>query len=171
VLEPGQTVPDFMMTTQEGETRRLSDLRGHVVVLTFIYTRCPLPDFCPLIDRKFAELAGKIATVASRAEQVRLVSVSFDPAHDTPEVLRKHAQRQGAHPPLWTFAVASNDELAKVRPALGLVYWPDQNEIGHNLVTAIIDQEGRLVRLERGKKWEPMEFLKVINALLPHNHE
>jgi protein SCO1/2 len=170
LLEPGQPVPDFMMTTQEGETLRLSELRGHVVVLTFIYTRCPLPDFCPLIDRKFAELAGKIAPVASRAEGVRLLSVSFDPDHDTPEVLRQHARRQGAQPPFWTFAVASNEELAKVGPPLGLVYWPDQNEIGHNLITALIDQEGKLVRLERGKKWEPAELFKAIDTLLPHSH-
>jgi protein SCO1 len=169
LLEPGQMVPNFTMTTQEGKTLSLEDLRGHVVVLTFIYTRCPLPDFCPLIDRKFSELAGKLSVVASRAEQVRLLSVSFDPAHDTPEVLNEHARRQGARPPLWTFAVASNDELAKVAPALGLVYWPDQNEIGHNLVTAIIDPEGRLVRLERGRKWEPIDLLKAISTLLPQS--
>jgi protein SCO1 len=171
VLEPGQPVPDFAVTTQEGKTLHLSDLRGHVVVLTFIYTRCPLPDFCPLIDRKFAELASKVGAVASRAEQVRLLSVSFDSAHDTPEVLRLHAERQGAQPPLWTFAVASNDELAKVAPALGLVYWPDTNEIGHNLVTAIIDPAGRLARLERGRKWEPIDFLKTINGLLPRSRQ
>jgi protein SCO1 len=171
VLEPGQEVPEFTMTTQEGKTLHLSDLRGHVVVLTFIYTRCPLPDFCPLIDRKFAELAGKLAVVPSRAEQVRLLSVSFDPAHDTPEVLRQHAERQGARPPLWTFAVASNEELAKVATALGLVYWPDQNEIGHNLVTAIIDSEGKLVRLERGRKWEPGDILKTVHSLLEQSRQ
>ncbi len=117
-------VPDFTMTTQEGRTLALSELRGKVVVLTFIYTRCPLPDFCPLMDRKIKELAGKVDAMPGRAEQVRLLSVSFDPEHDTPEVLRKHAQVQGARPPLWTFAVASHDELAKVAGPLGLMYGP-----------------------------------------------
>ncbi len=124
MLEPGEPVPDFAMTTQDGKTLRLSDLRGKVVVLTFIYTRCPLPDFCPLMDGKFAELARTVAAVPGRAEQVRLLSVSFDPEHDTPEVLAKHAKLRGAKPPLWTFAVASHEELRKVAAPLGLTYGP-----------------------------------------------
>ena len=103
-LEPGEPVPDFTMTGQDGKTFKLSDLRGHVVVLTFIYTRCPLPDFCPLMDRKFADLAQTVATFPRRAEAIRLLSVSFDPEHDTPEILRKHARIRGGTPPLWTFA-------------------------------------------------------------------
>src|SRR5262249_4052620 len=110
VLEPGQAVPDFAMTTQEGRALRLSELRGFVVVLTFIYTRCPLPEYCPRVDRKFAELADKIRAVPGRADRVRLLSVSFDPEHDSPEVLSRHARAQGAVPPLWTFAVASHAE-------------------------------------------------------------
>lgn len=170
VLEPGEMVPDFTMTTQDGKTLRLADLRGKVVVLTFIYTRCPLPDFCPLMDKKMAELASKLAAVPARAEQVRLLSLSFDPEHDTPEVLAKHARMQGAQPPLWTFAVAGHDELAKVAPALGLTYGPTENEIVHNLSTSIIDREGRLVRLETGaagKAWSPTDFFKAVNGLLP----
>jgi protein SCO1 len=166
-LAPGQEVPDFTMTTQEGKTLRLSDLRGRVVLLTFIYTRCPLPDFCPLIDRKFRELAGKLGAVRQRAMQVRLVSVSFDPEHDTPLVLARHAQSQGAVPPLWTFAVAAHEELRKVAPGLGLTYLPGENEIIHSLSTAIIDERGRLVRLERGTRWEVNALFKAIVALLP----
>jgi len=166
-LAPGQEVPDFAMTTQEGKTLRLSDLRGRVVVLTFIYTRCPLPDFCPLIDRKFRELAGKLGAVRQRAMQVRLVSVSFDPEHDTPLVLARHAQSQGAVAPLWTFAVADHEELRKVAPGLGLTYLPGENEIIHSLSTAIIDERGRLVLLERGTRWEVNALFKAIVSLLP----
>jgi protein SCO1/2 len=165
-LEPGQEVPDFTVTTQDGKTLRLSELRGHVVVLTFIYTRCPLPDYCPLIDRKFRELAGKLGAVHERAAHVRLLSVSFDPEHDTPEVLAAHAKRQGAVPPLWTFAVAAHDELRKVAPALGLTYLPAENEISHTLATAIIDEQGRLVKIEHGPRWEVNVLFKAIVALL-----
>lgn len=171
VLEPGEPVPDFEMTTQDGKRMRLSDLKGKVVVLTFIYTRCPLPEFCPLMDRKFAQLASKLGAVRSWGEQVRLLSVSFDPEHDTPEVLSRHAKRQGASPPLWTFAVARHAELQKVAPALGLMYGPEGNEVVHSLSTAIIDQEGRLFRLETGKKWEPAEFFRQIVALLPRTRK
>ncbi len=146
----------------------LSDLRGKVVVLTFIYTRCPLPDFCPLMDRKFAGLAGSIEGVATRADKVRLISLSFDPDHDTPEVLKKHAQIQGARPPLWTFAVATYDELSRIAPRLGLAYGPTGNEIAHNLSTAVIDSEGKLADLRVGsasKAWTTADLLKVIIPL------
>lgn len=169
-IEIGDPVPDFVVTTQEGKEVRLSDLRGKVVVLTFIYTRCPLPDFCPLMDRKFAELAGTLSAFPDRAEQIRLLSVSFDPEHDTPDVLSKHATVQGAKPPLWTFAVASHAELAKVAPGLGLTYGPMANEVVHNLVTVVIGPDGKLAAREAGstgKTWKPPELLKVIYGLLP----
>lgn len=166
-LEPGQEVPDFTMTTQEGRSLKLSELRGDVVVLTFIYTRCPLPDFCPLMDRKFAELAGKLAGSPERARRVRLLSVSFDPEHDTPEVLRKHAAVQGAKPPLWTFAVAAHDELAKVAAPLGLTYGPTSTEIIHNLCTVVIDPTGRLARLEVGNASKKLQASELFQYLVP----
>ncbi len=170
LLEIGDPVPDFVMTSQDGKHLKLSDLRGNVVGLTFIYTRCPLPDFCPLMDRKFGELASKIAANPLRARRVRLISLSFDPEHDTPEVLAKHAQIRGAAPPLWVFAVAAHEELAKIAPALGLFYEPGSNEIAHNLCTAIIDPQGKLARVEVGtsrNKWESVDLLKTIYASLP----
>jgi len=164
-LKPGERVPDFTVTDEDGKTLKLSDLRGKAVALTFIYTRCPLPDFCPRMDRKFSELAGKVGAVAGRAEGMRLLSVSFDPEHDTPDVLKKHARAQGARPPLWTFAVASHEELARVAQPLGLAYGPGKNEVIHNLVLAVIGPDGRLVRLETGpaaRSWGPAEILKTM---------
>ncbi len=167
VLRPGEVVPNFAMTTQDGKPLELSDLRGNVVVLTFIYTRCPLPDYCPAIDKKFRRLADRLGAVKGRAEGVRLLSVSFDPEHDTPEALRKHAELVGAREPLWTFAVASHAELRKVAERLGLVYGPMPNEIVHNLCTAVIAPDGTLARLEvgtAGKSWEPDDLLGTILA-------
>jgi protein SCO1 len=169
-LEIGDPVPDFAMTSQDGQTVKLSDLRGHVVVLTFIYTRCPLPDFCPLMDKKFSDLAQRIGVFPARANKIRLISLSFDPEHDTPDLLRKHAQVRGATPPLWSYAVASHAELAKIGGSLGLFYQPGDNEIAHNLCTAIIDAAGKLARLEIGterNKWSSTDLQKTIYALLP----
>ena len=169
-LEPGEPVPDFTMTGQDGKTFKLSDLRRHVVVLTFIYTRCPLPNFCPYMDRKFADLAQTVAAFPRRAEAIRLLSVSFDPEHDTPEILRQHARIRGGTPPLWTFASASHDELSRVSGTLGLVYGPGKDEIIHNLCTAVIDPEGRLARLEIGtqrNKWSSADLLKTVYSLIP----
>jgi protein SCO1/2 len=167
VLKVGEVVPDFAVTTQEGRTVRLSDLRGEVVVLTFIYTRCPLPEFCPAMDAKFADLARRIATVPGRAGRFRLLSVSFDPEHDTPEVLAAHAVRRGAKPPLWTFAVASLEELTRVAGPLGLSYIPGTREVGHNLRTAVIGPDGRLGRLEMGAGWSTSDLLKTAYGLIP----
>jgi protein SCO1/2 len=169
-LVPGEVVPDFTMTTQEGRSLKLSELRGKVVALTFIYTRCPLPDFCPRMDRKFAALGDLATAVPSRAEHIRLLSVSFDPEHDTPAILEKHARLQGARPPLWTFAVAQHLELNKVARQLGLTYGPMRGEIVHNLTVAVIGPDGRLVRLESGspaRAWEPAELLHTIVSVLP----
>ncbi len=165
-LEPGQEVPDFTMTTQDGETLRLSDLRGQVVALTFVYTRCPVPDACPLMDKNFGELSNQLGRVAHRAEGVRLLSVSFDPDHDTPEILAEHARRRGAKPPLWTYTVASHEQLREVAEPLGLTYAPMTDEIRHSLSTAIIAPDGTLARLEKGP-WKPQEFLQIIRDLLP----
>jgi protein SCO1/2 len=166
-LEPGEVVPDFAMTTQDGTPLKLSDLRGKVVALTFIYTRCPLPDACPLLSRKFSEVADRLSTAPGRAERMRLLSVSFDPEHDTPEVLKKYATIQGAKPPLWTFAVASHAELARVAPGLGLSYGPRSDDIMHNLTAVVIDAEGRLVKIESGKSWTPTDLFKTIYSQIP----
>ena len=165
-LAVGAEVPDFTVTTQVGTTLRLSELRGKVVALTFIYTRCPLPDFCPAVDLKFADLARLVTISRERANQVVLLSVSFDPKHDTPGVLAAHARRRGAKPP-WTFAVASTDELAKVGPLLGLDYYPERDEFAHNLSTAVIGPDGRLARLELGRGWTPADLFKTILSLIP----
>jgi protein SCO1/2 len=169
-LKPGDEVPDFEMTTQDGQKQRLIDLRGHVVALTFIYTRCPLPDFCPRMDRKFSVLADRVSAVPGREEQVRLISLSFDPEHDTPEVLRRHAALLGGRPPLWTFAVASHEELARIARPLGLLYGPGKGEIIHNLTVALIDPEGRLIRSVSGPDaggWEPADLLKSLYSRIP----
>jgi protein SCO1 len=165
-LKPGEAVPDFAVTTQEGRTLRLSDLKGEVVILTFIYTRCPLPEFCPAMDAKFADLARRISANPARADRLRLLSVSFDPEHDSPEILAAHAGRRGAKPPLWTFAVASREELAKVAEPLGLSYIPGTREVAHNLRTAVIGPDGKLARLETGAGWSSADLLKAAYALI-----
>lgn len=162
LLEAGTLVPDFALTTQDDASLRLSELRGKAVALTFIYTRCPLPDFCPLMDRRFAELARRVRSVPGLADKVRLLSISFDPEHDRPEVLERHARMVGAQPPLWSFAVAGHDELRRVAPGLGLTYGPSQNEIIHTLSTAVIAPDGRLVTLLRGRDWTVDDLLRAL---------
>ena len=165
VLKPGDPVPNFAVTTQSGTAMRLSELRGKVVVLTFVYTRCPLPDYCPLMDRRFAEVAEWLGRSADRAERVRLLSVSFDPEHDTPKVLAEHAGRVGAEPPVWTYAVADHDELRRIAEPIGLRYAPMTDEIRHSLSTSVIAPDGTLALLELGNDWEAADLIAEIRRL------
>ncbi len=164
VLTPGELVPDMTVTLQDGKTAKISDFRGKTLVLTFVYTRCPVPTFCPLMDRKFGELAARLRNTP-REDMVRLLSISFDPEHDTPAVLASHAQARGARMPLWTYSVASHEELGKFGPQLGLMYGPGEKEIMHNLSTAVIAPDGTLARLDVGKaggEWTIDEMLATI---------
>jgi protein SCO1/2 len=118
------------------------------------------------MDRHFGEIArGLAASDPQAAEGVRLLSISFDPEHDTPETLRRHAARVGAEPPLWTLAVAPHDELRKVAEDLGLTYGPTGDEIRHTLSTAVIDPEGRLARLWTGSDWSTLDVRRVVHDL------
>ncbi len=165
-LEPGEVVPDFLVTTQDGSTLKLSDLRGKAVALTFIYTRCPLPEFCPAMDAKFGELSRVIASSPASAAKIQLLSISFDPEHDTPEVLTKHAAARGAKPPLWQFAVMSHEELGKLGGRLGLTYGPMKGEIIHNLSTALIGPDGKLIAIYGGSGWTADEVYQRLRANL-----
>jgi protein SCO1/2 len=169
-LKPGQAVPDFTVTTQADTQLRLSELRGNVVILTFIYTRCPLPDYCPAMDRKFADLSRRLKLLGEPAQKVRMLSISFDPENDTPEVLANHAKMLGAADPLWTFCVATHEELRRVAPAFGLSYGPGEREIIHTLSTAVINADGRLIALELGNNWKVEAVFATIRKQLSATH-
>ena len=162
VVGTGEPVPDGPFTDQAGRARRFSDWRGHVVAVTFVYTRCPLPDFCPRLDRHFREAQEGIARDPGLRGRARLVSVSFDPDHDTPAVLAAHATRVSADPAVWTMLTGSREEVDRFASRFGVsVIRPDKPdaEIVHNLRTAVVDVDGRLVALLSGNDWTPAELL------------
>ena len=106
ILQAGDPVPDTPLLDQDGTPITLKDFRGSALAVSFIYTRCPLPQFCPLIDRRFGEVQKLAADDAALAGKVKLLSISFDPAFDRAEVLRAHAGKVGADPEVWRFATA-----------------------------------------------------------------
>jgi protein SCO1/2 len=156
VMEPGDEVPDDEMQDQEGRTRKLSDWRGRALAVTFVYTRCPLPDFCPLMDRRFADLQRAIAGDAALRDRAHLVSISFDPAHDTGDVIRAHAKARGADPARWSYLTGSRASIDRVTSRFGLSTIDEKDSartITHNLRTAIVDPKGRLVKVYTGNEW------------------
>jgi protein SCO1 len=165
IIEPGTEVADVTFTDQDGTERKLSDWRGRVVALTFIYTRCPVPDFCPRMDQNFAAAQRLLAEDPALASRVHLVSVSFDPEYDTPEILRAHAARVGADPARWSFATGTKEAIDPFAAAFGVAIMRDDKpmqEILHNLRTAVIGKDGRLVTILNGNEWKPEDLVAAI---------
>jgi protein SCO1/2 len=172
LVKPGEEVPEQLFIDQEGKPQPLSALRGHRVALTFTYTRCPMPDFCPLMDRNFQAVQREIKKTPALAD-VRLVSVSFDPQFDTPPVLKAHAKKVAADPLIWTFVTGERDEITRFASRFGVtVERAEQNpiDITHNLRTAVIDAEGRLVKVHTGNAWTPADLLADLKATPAPTH-
>jgi protein SCO1/2 len=162
VINPGEEVPDVQVVDQSGTPRRLSEWRGRVLAVTFIYTRCPLPNFCPLMDRHFAAAQKAIKDDAALRGRARLLSVSFDPGFDTPAVLKDHAARAGADPAMWSFVTGDRDAIDRFAGAFGVSIIredADLKEIVHNLRTAVIDPQGRVVEVFTVNEWTAEELL------------
>ena len=167
LLKPGQPVPDAAFVDQDGRARRFSAFKGSRLVVTFIYTKCPLPTFCPLMDRHFAALQKPLAADAA-LEDVHLVTVSFDPATDTPPVLKAHAERLRADLGRWTFLTGDRDEIDKFASRFGVSVsraLNDERDITHNLRTAIVGADGKLLKVYTGNDWTPEQVLKDLKDL------
>lgn len=168
LLKAGDTVPDTVLTDQDGAPFSLSQWRGSTVVLTFIYTRCPLPQFCPLMDRRFAEiqtLAGEDPALRGR---VRLLSISFDPAADTPAMLKAHGAKVKADRAVWTFATAPEDTVDRFAATFGVnVLREKDGTITHNLRTAVIDPRGRIVAIHDSNAWAVSTIVDQLTTAVP----
>lgn len=162
VMNPGDEVPDDPLQDQTGAVRRLSDWRGRALAVTFVYTSCPLPDFCPLMDRHFGALQRAIAGDARLRDRAHLVSISFDPAHDTPAVIGAHARARGADPATWSYLTGSPAAIDHLTSRFGvsaLAGTEPAPALTHNLRTAVIDPNGRLVKVLSGNEWTVDQLL------------
>jgi protein SCO1/2 len=166
---PGADVPDAALTNQSGRPIRLSDHRGKALLLTFIYTRCPLVEFCPRMTNQFGALESKLREFPALYEGTHLLSVSFDPDYDTPEKLERYARQmaevKGDTFEHWEFAVADAENLGILSDFFGLQLQVTPDEIVHNLRTALIGADGKLVRIYRGNEWTVEEVFSDVEAL------
>jgi protein SCO1/2 len=171
LLKPGEPVPDTKFLDQDAKTRRFGAFAGSPVVLTFIYTRCPLPTFCPLMDRHFATLQKTLKTDPAM-KNVHLVTVSFDPTTDTPAVLKKHGRELDADFTRWTFLTGDRDDVDQFASRFGVSVGRalnDARDITHNLRTAVIGADGKLVKVYTGNDWSPEQILKDLRELATGN--
>jgi protein SCO1/2 len=170
-LEPGEAVPDFAFRNQSGRMVRLGQWRGKVVLLTFIYTRCPLPNFCVRMSRNFAEIDKALEKDPKLYAKTHLLSVSFDPQYDTPAVLRSYggaytgnySKETFAH---WDFAAPTEEELPKVLEFFDVGATPEKDQtITHSLSTVMIGPDGKVAKWYPGNEWTVEQVLGDVRKL------
>ena len=169
--ERGTPLPSSTLRDQQGRVVSARDFEGREVILTFIYTRCPLPDFCPLMMRRLNEAASRLRK-AGRREQVQMVAITIDPARDTPEVLdaygRAHITGEEGDPfAHWSLLVGTPEVTGEWARLFGLTYEPDGAEITHGLRTAVVDREGKVVGVLRGNQWSTDELMALLADARP----
>ena len=165
--KPGDAVPDVALVDQDGRPVHLTHFRGKALALTFVYTRCPLPDYCPLMMRQFAAVQATLANDPALAARTHLLTISFDTKHDTPDVLRAFGEpfQKTAKPfTRWTLATGREEAIRELGGALGLDYVPETQSFTHNLRTAVLDPQGRLRRLFPGNDWKPEDLVAELKA-------
>jgi protein SCO1/2 len=165
VLEDGAAVPDVRLTDASGARRSLSDWRGRVLAVTFIYTRCPLPDFCLRMDQNFAAVQRALLEDAALRDRAALLSISFDPQHDTPAVLAEHARHAGADARVWQFATGDEDSVARFAGRFGISVFREGTApegLTHNLRTAVIKPDGTLLTILNGNDWTAATLLDAV---------
>jgi protein SCO1/2 len=151
-LRAGDPVPAFALVDQRGDAFTAARFRGRRTALTFIFTRCPVPEFCPLMVQRFREVERAVAR--DRAlDDVRLVAVTLDPRFDRPAVLEAYAAAKQVDPARWRLLTGSVDEIARLTTAFAVHVERNGVLLDHTLATAVIDTDGRVVEIWRGNRW------------------
>lgn len=167
VPSAGDPVPDFTLTNQDGRTIHLGQFKGKTVLLTFIYTRCPMPDYCPKMNQNLAEIEKALAADSKAYGATHLLSISFDPKNDTPAALKQYAQRyvHGARSTHWEFAVPPEKELASLTEWFDVGITADQSgAITHSLSTVLIDKDGKVAGFYPSNDWSPAELAQKMKS-------
>jgi protein SCO1/2 len=162
-LKPGDLLPDPPLISETGGTVHLSDYRGKAVVFTFFFTRCPLPNYCPLMNRDFAQTRALLLARPDSPKNWQFLSISFDPDNDKPATLASYALAyRGSDARGWLFSAAPPASLRQLAPPLGLILMRAGNSISHNLRTVVVDPQGRLFRQFNDNAWTAEQLANTI---------
>jgi protein SCO1/2 len=143
-ISPKNPLLDYKFTNQLDQAVSLDDFHGQALAITFIYTRCPLPDYCPRLSKNFQEASQKLAALTNAPANWHFLSVTFDPEVDTPAMLKAYGASYGCDPAHWSFLTGPEDKIAKLAHSSGVTYEADEGTINHNFRTLIIDAAGHL---------------------------
>lgn len=171
----GKQIVDFNLTNQDGKQISPKDFQGKVWALTFIYTECPLPDYCILMSKNFSDAANQIAADDNLKNKLRLLSISFDPKRDTPEKLKKYGlgylgeNSKAKDFTNWQLAVGNDDKTKNIADFFGLYYKvdeKDETQFNHSLRTIIIDKNGKIQKVFLGNEWKVEDLLREMKKYL-----
>jgi protein SCO1 len=163
-LEPGQHVPEFVLTDQKRQRVAFSQFSGKVVLLNFVYTRCALPNFCLRIANNFGVLQRRFKM--RMGKDLIFLTVTFDPDHDTPEALAQYAGIWKADPATWHFLTGAVPDVQRVCNLFGVVFFPDEGLMDHSLHTAIVDASGKLVANLEGNEFTADQLGDLVQTVL-----
>ncbi len=162
-LRVGDAIPNYYFTNQLGRPISLQDFRGQALAITFIYTRCPYPNFCPRMSNRFLDAQKKLKARPGGPANWHLLCVSFDPAYDTPARLKAYAETWQQDPARWSFATGDLWTLDGITEQCGLQFWREENAVlGHNVRAVVIDAAGRLQRVLEGNEWKADELVEEL---------
>jgi len=161
-LNVGDPLPDYAFTNELGQVIHLADFKGQALAFTFIFTRCPFPNFCPRMSSNFADAYKKLSSMPDAPKNWRLLSISFDPEYDRPELLKNYAKRYDYHPNHWSFATGALIDIDAITEQFGLMFPREGAGFNHNLRTVVVDAQGKVQRVFTGNEWKVEELVAEI---------
>jgi len=168
-LNIGDPLPEYRFTNQFGQEISTAQFKGQALAITFLFTRCPFPNFCPLMANHFAEAQQKLLAAQAGPTNWHLLTISFDPDFDKPAVLKSYAEFHNYNPSHWTFASGALIDVTAIGEQVGLAFWHDETgSISHNLRTVVINSSGRVQRIFEGNAWTSDELVReMVKAARP----
>ena len=162
-LKVGDELPDAEFTSENGRLVRFSDFHGRALAFTFFFTSCPLPEFCPRMNKNFSVARQLLLADTNALANWELLSISFDPNFDTPEILSGYGKfYRGEDTNGWLFVVASTNTLAALAPQVDLTFWRENGSINHNLRTVVLDPQRKIFRQFDGNDWTPQQLAEAV---------
>ncbi len=173
-VQIGREIPEFVLTNQDGKRISTKDFKGKAWALTFIYAQCPLPDYCIKMSKNFSDAAIQANANPELKDKIRLLSVSFDPARDTPEKLRQYGQGylgKDAKPDftVWQLAVGDDQQIKSIADFFGLRYETDphdKTQFLHSLRTAVIAPDGKVTKIFPDNEWATGDLIRELQTTL-----
>jgi len=163
IVHVGDPVPDFRLTDQNQAAVTLSEFRDKIVALTFIYTRCPLPDYCVRLSNNFGVLQRRFKKVMG--QDLILLTVVIDPVHDQPAELATYATTWKADPHYWHFLTGSDADIQRICRGFDMSFYPDEALFVHSFHTVLIDRNGRLAANLEGNSFTSQQLGDLVQVL------